>query len=168
MSDNYPVVNSRYCICSNCGHPNYSSLATKGYDSVLIEDKYDVFYLLVMTSNDLCVGICLFGRGGGDYICSNFLRLHVSLGIHGVACVVLRRTLHLRRYSSLPCVSLHSASFQFHSFPVWHDFVGGRAVVFAKIVRQPHLDRSRYSSAQIVFHAVARNAACSAIWALLL
>ena len=87
-------------------------------------------------------------------ICPNFLRLHVSLGIHGVACVVLQRALHLRRYSSLPRVSLHSASFQFHSFPVWHDFVGGRTVVFAKIVRQPHLDRSRYSSAQIVFHAV--------------
>ena len=121
-----------------------------------------------MTSNDLCVGISSFGRGGGDYICPNFLRIHVSLGMHGVACVVLQRALHRWRYSSLPRVSLHSASFQFHSFPVWHDFVGGRAVVFAKIVRQPHLDRSRYSSAQIVFHAVARNGACSAIWALLL
>ena len=110
------MVNSRYCICSNCVHPNYSSLATKGCDSVLIEDKYDVFYLLVMTSNDLCVGICLFGRGGGDYICPNFLRLHVSLGIHGVACVVLQRALHRWRYSSLPRVFLHSASFQFHSF----------------------------------------------------
>ena len=74
--------------------------------------------------------------------------------------------LHRWRYSSLPRVSLHSASFQFHSFSVWHDFVGGRAVVFAKIVRQPHLDRSRYSGAQIVFHAVARNAALLGIIAL--
>ena len=111
------MVNSRYCICSNCVHPNYSSLATKGCDSVLIEDKYDVFYLLVMTSNDLCVGICLFGRGDGDYICPNFLCLHVSLGIHGVARVVLQRALHRWRYSILPrvfpCIVRHFSSTAF-------------------------------------------------------
>ena len=30
------------------------------------------------------------------------------------------------------------------------NFKGGRAVVFVKITQQPHLDRSRYSSAQSV------------------
>ena len=40
------------------------------------------------------------------------------LGIRGLADVVVQCALHHRRYRSLSRVSLHSASFQFHSFPV--------------------------------------------------
>ena len=85
--------------------------------------KYYVFYLLVMTSN------VSSGHGYGTFLCPR-----VSLvGICSVACVVLQRVLHHRHYGSLPCVSLRSTSFQFHTFPVWHDFDGERALVFATI-----------------------------------
>ena len=74
----------------------------------------------------------------------------VSLAEVVVMSHLLQRELHRRCYSSLQRVSLQSASFQFHSFPVWHDFDGG-VLTFGKIIWQPHLDRFRYSSAQSVF-----------------
>ena len=49
-----------------------------------------------------------------------------------VACIVLKRALHRRHYSSLPSVSLHSASFHFHKFPwrksscIRHDCLAAR------------------------------------------
>ena len=113
------------------GWKDQVSLATKECDSVLIEDKYDVFYLLVMTSN-VSSFVCLAEVAVILYV-SPFC-VYVFL-----FPVVLQRALHSRRYSSLPRVSLRGASFQLHSFPVWHDFDGGRAPIFAKIVRQPHL-----------------------------
>ena len=58
-------------------------------------------------------------------------------------------------------------SFQFHSFPVWHDFDGGRVLVFAKVTRQPHLDCSRYSKCT-KYLPVMRNVAFLAVWTLLI
>ena len=89
-----------YRICSNFCHLNSSSLATKGYNSVVIGDEILRFLFI---SHDLqCVVICLCGRGG-DYMCLTFLHPHISLvGICGIARVVLQCVLHRRCYSSLP------------------------------------------------------------------
>ena len=69
-------------------HPKYKSVTTKGCDSVLIVTKYDVFYLLVMTSN-VSSFVC-FGTEG-DYFS--------PYCTHSVAHIVC----------SLPRVSLCSA-----------------------------------------------------------
>ena len=102
------------------------------------------------------------------FICLTFLHPRISLvSICGVAGIVLQRALHQGHYSSLPHVSLRCVSFQFHSFPVWHDFDGGRVLVFAKVTRQPHLDCSRYSKCT-KYLPVMRNVAFLAVWTLLI
>ena len=105
--------------------------------------KYDVFYLLVMTSN-VSPLVC-FGTEGDSFspYCT-----------HGIAQVVV---CHVFR-----CVV---RIVKLHNFPVRHDFDGGRVVTLPKIARQPHLDHSRSSSARSVFQ-LTRNAVFLAIWTL--
>ena len=88
--------NTNCRTCSNFCHPNYLSLATRGCDSVLIDDK--IIKTFVMIFNEL------------SFVC---------LDAVVVASDLLQLALHCRHYSSLPSVSLHSASFQFRSFSVW-------------------------------------------------
>ena len=62
--------------------------------------------------------------------------LFVSLAEVVATSHLLQRELHRRNYSSPPSVSVHGAQFQFHIFPVWHNYNGGELLAFAKIARQ--------------------------------
>ena len=109
-----PIIHcgdSRYCICSYFSSPLLLVTGHKKCDSVLIDDKYDVFYFLVIVSK-VSAFVCLAEVVLIIFVSPFCTYMHVSLvGIRGVAHIVL----HRRCYSSLPRVSLRSVVCRFSS-----------------------------------------------------